>query len=115
MTTIEQELAKAKRVADMRARHVNDWREMYERHISDYRRTIDEDVAELDRLRNQNRQLRNGLGVLRDCVTNIECDCLDPPSDRKLDPADPSNHSQYCHIYLEAYIIALLEDKPLPD
>ncbi len=51
-------------------------------------------------------KLRDVLEDLRSCVQNIECQCIDPPSDEKHE--DFNEHSQYCPIYLYAYIGKLL-------
>ena len=70
--------------------------------------------AELEAVKARGQDLTRHLRVLHSCVDNIECDCLDPPFDRREDPNDPGAHSQYCRIYLEAYISAVLDGREPP-
>ncbi len=58
--------------------------------------------------------LEDVLADLRSCVQNIECQCIDPPSDEQHE--DFNAHSQYCPLYLYGYIGKLqgLASAPLP-
>ena len=50
------------------------------------------------------------LRLIESILEQDECQCIDPPEerapgdDRGTDPDDPAAHSQYCPVYLAAYV-----------
>jgi hypothetical protein len=96
----------------------------------DYQTIYDnERREELIRLRAENARLAAELAAAREAwrefvdlmepvESHMDCICLDPPGyddDDERNENDPSNHSQYCIMYLKAYAEAKANGTDVPE